>query len=496
LARKRIFSVGFSLPGDEFEYIDFESDQTLLDADIVLFEPTLGPIVEERDFRNGGSALFEGLPSLTEHSSFAAKKQIDHWRSEIVAALNAGKLVIVYLAVPIERYRYTGKVNYSGTGKSRSSTSIVARISSYDSVPILSKVTPKSGTSIKLSKEGAYLAPYWKEFADCSPYKVEIEGKFDGVLLRSAAGDRIVGAVSRGELGTLFFLPPLQYDEDAFEREAEEDEDQSETYWTDDAIKFGKRLVSALVALADGLKVLGQATPPPTWSMQSEYRIAAEATLEASILKYAADVQSLVAKKEQLEGELAHAGGLRRLLFEQGRPLEDAILEAMRILGFDGTSFIDGESEFDGIFVSPEGRCLGEAEGRDNKAINIEKFSQLERNLQEDFARDEVAEYAKGILFGNAFRLLPVGDRGEFFTAKCLSASRRIGAALIRTPDLFFPAKYLQENSSDAGYAKSCREAIFLAAGEIVVFPPVPTGSEKTKQLVSDSPEVGTPVKA
>lgn len=27
---------------------------------------------------------------------------------------------------------------------------------------------------------------------------------------------------------------------------------------------------------------------------------------------------------------------------------------------------------------------------------NIDKFSQLERNLQEDFARDDVTEYAKG----------------------------------------------------------------------------------------------------
>jgi len=34
--RKRIFTVGFDLPGSEFEYIKFDSDQTLLDADIIL----------------------------------------------------------------------------------------------------------------------------------------------------------------------------------------------------------------------------------------------------------------------------------------------------------------------------------------------------------------------------------------------------------------------------------------------------------------------------
>jgi hypothetical protein len=188
-------------------------------------------------------------------------------------------------------------------------------------------------------------------------------------------------------------------------------------------------------------------------------------------------------RKKKLELELANAGSLRWLLFEQGKPLENAILEAMKLMGFDGTSFSDGESEFDGIFVGPEGRCLGEAEGKDNKAINIDKFSQLERNLQEDFARDEVKEHAKGILFGNAFRLLPVGDRTEFFTAKCLSAAKRIGAALVRTPDLFVPARYIKENSSDTEYARTCREAIFSAAGEVVVFPPPPTVSGNAKDL-------------
>jgi hypothetical protein len=42
MSKKRIFTVGFSLPGEDLEDIDFDSDQTLLDADIVLFQPSLG----------------------------------------------------------------------------------------------------------------------------------------------------------------------------------------------------------------------------------------------------------------------------------------------------------------------------------------------------------------------------------------------------------------------------------------------------------------------
>jgi hypothetical protein len=62
-------------------------------------------------------------------------------------------------------------------------------------------------------------------------------------------------------------------------------------------------------------------------------------------------------------------------------------------------------------------------------------------------------------------------DRDAFFTEKCISAARRIGAALIRTPDLFAPAKYLRENALDLEYAAKCREAILSTKGSIVVFP-------------------------
>ena len=180
------------------------------------------------------------------------------------------------------------------------------------------------------------------------------------------------------------------------------------------------------------------------------------------------------AKKASFQDKLHQAGSLRRLLFEQGKVLESAILEALRLFGFDAQSFANGESEFDSVFVSREGRCLGEAEGKDNKPINIDKCSQLERNIQEDFSHEDVTDYAKGVLFGNAFRLLPLQDRGEFFTAKCVSAAKRAKAALVRTPDLFAPAKYLKENPDDVEYTKQCREAIFRANGEVVVFPPPP----------------------
>lgn len=498
MAKRRIFTVGFELPGDEFEYVEFGSDQTLLDADIILFEPTLG----NYDTYEG----YNGKALLSEHSSFATKEHLDHWRSEIIAAVNAGKLVIVYLAKPLECYRHTGRKEFSGTGRSRVTTNIVTEISSYEAIPHLKAVTPKTGKEIRLEKDATYIATYWKEFSEYSPYEVEIEGEFKRTLLKSRTGNRTVGAAIHGTRGALLFLPPLRYDTDKFIRY---DGRSKKSFWTDEAIEFGKRLVAALATLADSLKQSTQTTPAPTWTSESKYRLAAEGELEVAISKCTSEIAERQVRKAALEAQLREAGTLRRLLFEQGHPLERALLDALQLLGFEARPLSDGESEFDAVFFSPEGRCLGEAEGKDNKAINIDKFSQLERNLQEDFARQDVTEYAKGVLFGNAYRLLPLTERGDFFTDKCISAAQRARAALVRTPDVFAPAKYLKENPGDLEYARQCREAIFRCEGEVVSFPPPPVGEatslaksvksadtmEPNLQVNSDAPpEGGAPV--
>jgi hypothetical protein len=138
---------------------------------------------------------------------------------------------------------------------------------------------------------------------------------------------------------------------------------------------------------------------------------------------------------------LDDAGNLKGLLFEKGKPLELAILEALRTIGFQAAGLVDEESEFDAVFVDPSGRrLLGEAEGKDDKAINIEKLDQLNRNIQEDYGkRPDSTDYAKGVLFGNAFRLSPPAERGSFFTPKCLAGAKRLGAALVRTPSMRRP---------------------------------------------------------
>jgi len=340
-----------------------------------------------------------------------------------------------------------------------------------------SSINSTSGTSITPTTSLSYLATYWNAFSEFSPYEVTITGTFTDVLLKTKDGDRIVGAAVRGQQGGMIFVPPIQYDEDAF---SERDEESEEEFWNKKARTFGKKLIAALVGVAKSLDQSTGITPPPEWTQKSEFRLHKEDELQALISDKAKVIQRLQEEKLNLEHERMSAGSLRRLLYESGHQLEEAILETLRLLGYKAEPFKEGGSEFDAVFTSPDGRFIGEAEGRDNRAINIDKLSQLERNLQEDFAREGITEYAKGVLFGNPHRFAPIEQRQSPFTDKCTSGAKRSKVALVLTTDLFRVAKYLKENQ-DSEYARLCREVITKAEGEIVKFPEPPISDSTTE---------------
>jgi hypothetical protein len=466
---KRILSVGFEFPGGVVEYVPIKSGRSLLDADIIVFAPKM-----EHEYYSYDN--YQGKPLLSDDDSFKANEHAAHWRSELKAAFNAGRTIIVYLTKLEEYYVHTGEKQYSGTGRSRSVTNIVAPFNNYSCLPISAdRVVASHGTEIRVAKDLKFLGPYWKDLAEYSFYEVYLEGKFKDVIFTTKGGDRIIGAVIVGQKGTMILLPPIKADLDEFFRC---DEKKETEFWTKKGIEFGKLLLGHIVEIDRVIKSYRELTPAPEWTKVAGYRLEREAILEKEIKAITSKIGEMQDTRSQLNVELEEEGKIRWLLYEKGRMLEEAVLYALRIMGFKAEPFKDSESEFDCVFTSPEGRFLGEAEGKDNAAINIDKLSQLERNIGEDFARDEVKEHAHGVLFGNAYRLKEPFERADFFTEKCVSGAKRTGIALVRTPDLFMTTKYLKEHK-DERYAQKCREAIFNAKGSVVTFPEIP---EEQKQ--------------
>lgn len=475
MSKKRVLTVGLELASSDTENASFRSKTSLLDWDIVLFKPDIS------DFESYGD-YFQGKPNLSDSSSFQLKECCEHWRREIKQAVEAGKTVIVYLSELEEVFVDTGQRSYSGTGRNQRTTQHVAEYNNYQSIPAALSAVVATGNAMKLSARTAeVLAPYWSEFESVSQYRVQLtEPKVPACIL-TRTGDRPVGALYRSKLsaGTLLLLPDIDFYPANFIKEQE-----GKANWTSAATKFAGRILAAVVALDKALRSTGEVTPEPPWAAEPEFSLGTESALRVQLLDAEREVEKAQKHKEDLEDQLRSAGSLRALLYEKGKPLENAIIDALRMLGFAANPFKESDSEFDVVFESEEGRLIGEAEGKDNKAVNIDKLRQLAMNIHEDLQRENVTKPAKPVLFGNAFRLMKLSERGDPFTEKCVSATVTSSTALVFTPDLFPLVQYLVVKA-DSEYARACRQAMLTTTGR-VSFPPTPGVEESSEPMQTE----------
>ena len=475
-----VCSVGYTIPGSA-ESRDFKSTDSILGADIVVFSPDIHSYSNEREGMFD-SADYAGQKLINHRDSALLREHIQHWRSELNTLLTHGKTVFLVLSDAEACWMRTGRKEFSGTGRSQKTTNIVEPFDPYSVVPIADFSTSAHrsfGNEIKPAPDIGLLASYWQEFGPFSYHHAYLN-KLSTACLITRTGNKIVGGLARATewKGTLVLLPPVDFELMVSEREKQLSKAKKgniPTATTRKAEKsVGKQFVSALVEIDKAVRVHTDRTPAPGWVLQDEFALREEIMLGKEITSIDQQIAELQNAQAAARTKLEEAGSLKGLLYETGTPLELALLEALRALGFKAENYRDAESEFDVLFVDPEGeKLLGEAEGKTDKAINIDKLDQLNRNVEEEFAKRQDVKYSKGVLFGNAFRLTPLNERGDFFTEKCLAGAARSGFALVRTPDLFPIAKYLKE-TSDKEFAKGCRMEILNTTGKVVAFPSIP----------------------
>lgn len=474
---KKILTVGFELASTDAQFEGFRSKVSLLDWDIILVKPIIAEFYSYL-------STYQGRPSLDDTASFQLKESCEHWRREIKQAVEAGKTVLVFLAPVDEVYIDTGGREYSGTGRNQKTTRIVSKYTNYAAVPSNLSPVNATGSAMKLVPLGAeVLAPYWSEFGPVSQYKVLLGSETSGVCLTTKNADKAVGAIARSKnsAGALVLLPDIDFCPSDFVKKK-----GLEQFWTAAANQFAARFLGAIVALDRALHSSAEITPEPGWATSAAYVLAPERALRSELLDAERRVEEAQKQKEVLQEQLSGAGCMRALLFEKGKPLEYAIIEALRLLGFNAVPYKEGDSEFDVVFSCPEGRLLGEAEGKDTKAVNVDKLRQLSMNIHEDLQRDEVNTSAKGVLFGNGYRLAPPSERDSQFTEKCIAAAQSSSTALLATSNLFVSVQYLSEQFDDE-YAKRCREAMLAGIGLVTLPVPPATTSAPVFDAANDS---------
>jgi hypothetical protein len=345
----------------------------------------------------------------------------------------------------------------------------------YDNYRFLPEVpggiTPKGGKAIMPASRLGVIADFWRTYGQDLTYRLYFDDPSFTSLLHTRTGKKTVAGFKSVGAGTLVLVPPIDWDWDDI---VAVDENNDEV-WTDEGKRFGRSLLEALLSIDAAARAQGDRTPPPEWAGEIEFELLAEQRAREAVAAITARIESLKEEAAVKRDEAVDASQIRALLYATGSELESAVMRALRILGFEADNYDDGESEFDIVFTSDEGRFLGEAEGKDSKPVNIDKLRQLEMNIQEDFAREGVSEYAVGVLFGNAFRLTRPAERPvQQFTDKCITAADRSGVVLVRTADLFVAARYAAEHPRATAYARKVRKAIASSRGRILDVPAPP----------------------
>ena len=467
---KTIASVGFHLTHDSVTGVNFNSHQSLIDWDIILFTPDISSLL----YRDDGTYL--GKQCLGDDTSFRLREACEHWRRELQEAVSSGKTVIGFLCALTEVYIATGEKEFSGTGRNRHTTRMVTKYSNYQSIPIPAEPISRSGSAIKVvEKYSAILTPYWEEFHNCSKFSVTFPKNLKNACLVTRHGDIPVGLLLLQKTdGALLLLPELHMDfaeyADCIEDDA--DGDNGEESNTEDFKRFSAKLVANVVALDKALRSRSTRTPEPSWTSQPTFSLSGESEVIEALLAVESQLEEARVRKDNLIEKRKEEASLRDLLFETGQALELAVLKALTLLGFSAEKYRDDHSEFDVIFQCDDGRLLGEVEGRNTKAISIDKLRQLSMNIHEDLSREEVEKPAKAILFGNAYRLQEPASRVDAFTDKCIKAAESTSTGLVDTVQLFRVVQYLS-HSCNENFARKCRLAI-LSGNGLVVFPETP----------------------
>lgn len=461
---KQIFTIGYTIPTFDKNHIDFYDGKSLMDADILLISPeVLSPRGDYGwiSFSAGGGCY--NAPTSSEY-----EEKISHLKKEVTDFLQSGKNVFVILTKK-ESHLFSSGVSHPRKGENLHSTYTKTN---YDFLPInIGTLVSASGKNITFSGNSMF-SDFYDKFKQHLEYQLYLENTTGAqILFTGKDKTKVLGAILKVKSGNLIVLPCINYNEKKFTEIKGKDKKE---YWTKEATQFGKSLVKVFIDIDKALRKGGDKTPPPDWTSETDYQLAQEQILNNDVEKKTKEIEKLILQKNELLTKIDEEIKLRDLLFEKGKVLEGVITTALEILGYKAENYNDGNLELDHVITSPEGdRFIGEAEGKDTSAVNIDKFRQLAVNIQEDLQRDEVESPAIGILFGNGFRLTKPSDRSEQFTTKCITTAKSSNCALIRTTDLFRVAKYIKESENKV-FAKSCRDIIKNSVGKIVDFPAIP----------------------
>lgn len=325
---KEIFSIGYNIPGHSDNYYSFSSKASLMDADIVVFCPDFSGYDSDDDY--------QGKTCYSQNGSFQLIEDMKHWQKEIEGFLKSGKNVFLLMIKKDEYYLHTGNKSFSGTGRSRVTTNVVDIHNNYESLPIdIGNIRSVQGKHILPVGNNLFVNLY-KNFYKNLGYQVYLENIGNNTPVFTGKDKaKVLGAIYKAGAGNLIALPHLYYKEDEFTDIRKNDEGEDEEYWSKKAIIFGKEFIKCLIEIDKAINYECSKTPPPEWVAKTELSSAKEKDIYKAIEINNGEIDKIEKENEKLRIDLQEEQVLKDLLYEQGKPLEKAVIKALTILGYN-----------------------------------------------------------------------------------------------------------------------------------------------------------------
>jgi hypothetical protein len=391
----RIGSIGLRFPLPDVPQFAFHSDQSLLDFDLVLWDPA--QLLQE--YMPSKTRTLNGLPILPHEDSERLKGDVERRKAEFTELFKLGRSVIVFTPRPQswQREIFRPNVNPEFT--------IQHLVNALPHPLLLEKA---SGREITLRNARPGFADFWNVHQNSFAYRAILPKPPGESQLVIAGTDKVVSTILNLGAGHLLYLPFLSAIESYGLTQTE-----------------ARTFIVDLVRLIKGLKTVEGDFELPSWA--SGYQLQQEVELRDALQISEEAHRNLLAQLDKQRRALTEVESWKLLFTGTGPALERAVRQAFEALGFDVNEGAPGRDDL--IARYRDSVAVIEVKGT-VKSASERNAAQLEKWVSEYI--DAHGVQPKGILVVNAFRDLPLNERTETsFPDQMLGYSARRDHCLI-----------------------------------------------------------------
>lgn len=338
---KKLISINSCIPYYGNCSFGYSSKRSIQEADFILINPAIP---------NSGyeDSTFEGKKCYSKDESFIYLEHSEHWKKEILDFTNNKKTVFIMLDEKKEFYLSTGGTTYSGSGKSRVSTNTVHKGNNYSFLPLQEFTIHTSRATEGFQFGDKIFNNYFTLFKSLINYQSYCESVNIKPIIVGKDKKRILGGYQKVKGGGhIVYLPYIKFDEPTYLKQNGD--------WSKKGIDFGNKFVEALLEIDSNINKIGNKTIAPKWVENKKYKSIVEINLSNEISELNKQKEVLENQIKIAEDNMEKDSTLKNLLFENSKILENAVIEALNLLGFEAVNYDDGTLELDQVITSPEG---------------------------------------------------------------------------------------------------------------------------------------------